>query len=607
MTASLAAGARASRALTLFGAALVFVAAMSAPRSAPALPLPAVGTSIGKVLIATQDLSKFPTSFIASHYTVGVSFNDSLLSRVRVLNPTFFALSYINANVDPNLPAYNTYTMSETRWMHASDSACLHATTSSGRIDLFWLADRRPQLAGCAYSVYRQKAGEPAATRIAITAAGVTTYSDTGLPSGQVATYTLYARETTGIEYSYSQPQAYTASASSGQAWGPMTLAQTIATDSTTVVVTIEADPSVIQPAVLLDRNQNRSFDQSSERFNLLPAGNGTNGRLRYSATVRVATRTLSGYSFQVQDMTGSTALPLPTAGTFTTNTNNRLRDKGFGAVMSDLRDPSVTQAMVDSCASILAKGYNGLFVDAVVAFLSWFDLDGVPLGLDDASYTATELTMLQALKTAIGPNKALVYNGLSTLSMNFLTVCDGSTEEGVFMANWFANGYTPTPGWIDAINHTVQAIQVQHRAVLDLVEVHEDDIAGRIYGTASYLMCKGDFHYLALNYSNSSTVYTPELDLVMGQPMEIYLDATQYRHKSGLYGRRFEKGLVLVNPGDQTYSETLPGTMYRVDPVGGSVPALGGTGYLTYTPVTAVTLGPYAAAILLDSTVGQP
>ena len=92
-----------------------------------------------------------------------------------------------------------------------------------------------------------------------------------------------------------------------------------------------------------------------------------------------------------------------------------------------------------------------------------------------------------------------------------------------------------------------------------------------------------------------------------MGQPIENYLDASQYRHGSGLYGRRFEKGLVLVNPGDLTISETLPGTMYRVDPVGGSVPELGGNGYLTYTAVSAVTLGPYAAVILVDNTADQP
>ena len=587
--------------------AVVVWGAPALPRVARALPMPTVGTSIGKVIIATQDLTQFPATFIATHFTVGVSFNDSLLAKVRAVTPNFCALAYLNANVDPNYPAYSTYTLTETRWMHTGDPASLHAVTSSGRADLFWLADRRPEVAGCSYAVYRQKAGESAATRIATTAAGATSYSDVGLPSGQVATYTLYARTAAGIEYSYSEPQTFTASATGLPGWGPMTLLQTVATDSTTVTVTVEADPGISVPVVLFDRDQSRVLDQIAERFTLLPAGNGSAGRLRYSVTLRAATHSLSGYSFLVQDLSVSGAPSLPATGTFTTNVNNRMRDKAFGSVAADLTDPLVTKGLTDSCAILLAKGYSGIFADAVASYLSWLDFDGTPLGVDDAGYSASEQSMLQSLHTAVGPTKGLIYNGLNTQSMQYLSVSDGSAEEGVFMANWFANGYTPTPGWIDAINHTVQAVQVQHRAVLDLVEVHDTDVAGRIYGLASYLMCKGEFHYLALNYSETNTAYTPELDLTMGQPIETYLDASQYRHVSGVYGRRFEKGLVLVNPGDLTISETLPGTMYRVDPVGGSVPELGGNGYLTYTAVTAVTLGPYGAVILVDNTADQP
>ncbi len=588
-------------------AAACVAAALAVPRVAAALPMPPVGTGIGKVIVCTNNLSQFPAAFIASHFNVGISVPESLMKRIKATSPTFCALAYLNANVDPNFPAYNTLTLIETRWMHTSDPASLHAITSNGRIDLYWMADRRPQLANCSYAVYRQRAGEATATRIAITAAGATSYSDLGVAAGQSATYYLTARTAAGVEYSFSEPQVFAASPAGVPGWGPLTLAQTVATDSTTCTITVEGENGLQDPVVLFDRNQDRVFDQTAERFDLQAVGSGGGGRTLYSVTVRAATHKLSGYSWLVQDMGVTGAYPLPAAGALTTNVNNRVRDKAYGAMGADMTDPSVTGPLADSCVALVARGYDGIFADAVVAYLTWLDLDGVPLGVDDVAYRASELALLQAYRAALGPSKALVYNGLSTLSMDFLSAADGSAEEGVFLARWFPNGYVPTPGWTDAISHTIQAVQIQHRAVLDLIEVHEDDIPGRIYGLASYLMCKGDFHYLALNWSETTTVYLPEMDLLVGQPIETYLDVTQYRHGSGIYGRRFERALVLINPGEATITEALPTTMYRVDPDGGVVPELGGDGQLLYTPVSSVTLGPYSAAILLDSTVDQP
>lgn len=583
------------------------MAALAWPALAPALPLPAIGTSIGKVIVCTNDVSQFPANFIATHFQVGVSVPEALLDNLHAISPTFSALAYLNANVDPNLPAYNTLTLTETRWLHTADPATLHAIGANGRIDLFWLTDRRPQLANCSYAVYRQIAGESSATRIATTAAGATSYSDTGLPAGQVATYYINARTAGGTEYPYSESQMFTASPAGVPGWGPLSITQTIATDSTTVTIVVEGEAGLQQPVVLFDQNQNRVLDQVAERYDLTRDGAGGSGRDRYSVTLRAATHTLSGYSWIVQDLGLSGAAALPASGTMTTEVNNRVRDKAYGAVGADMTDPTVISVLADSCTKLVARGYSGIFADAVVSYLSWLDFDGVPLGVDDAAYMASELALLQAYRTALGPSKALVYNGLSTLSMNFLSAADGSAEEGAFLARWFPNGYVPTPGWLDTFSHTVQAIQVQHRAVLDLIEVKADDIPGRIYGLASYLMCKGEFHYVAMSYSETNTVYFPEMDLAMGQPIETYLEATQYRHGSGLYGRRFEKGLVLINPGESTISETLPRSMYRVDPVGGMVTDLGGDGHLTYTPVSSVTLGPYAAVILLDSTADQP
>lgn len=79
-----------------------------------------------------------------------------------------------------------------------------------------------------------------------------------------------------------------------------------------------------------------------------------------------------------------------------------------------------------------------------------------------------------------------------------------------------------------------------------------------------------------------------------------------RYRvNDEGIYGRKFEKGMVLVNPSDtESYTYRLDRRYNKVIPVGGGVLQEDGTcdGYRSYEPVNdEITFPPVSGVVLLD------
>ena len=90
------------------------------------------------------------------------------------------------------------------------------------------------------------------------------------------------------------------------------------------------------------------------------------------------------------------------------------------------------------------------------------------------------------------------------------------------------------------------------------------EDHAARIYALASFLIAAGDHSCFTYNPAAGPTyplVYRlPEFDLDLGRPLGAH------ERLSGVYVRRFERGLVLVNPGDASATLDLPAGLRRMD-----------------------------------------
>ncbi len=94
---------------------------------------------------------------------------------------------------------------------------------------------------------------------------------------------------------------------------------------------------------------------------------------------------------------------------------------------------------------------------------------------------------------------------------------------------------------------------------------------------------------------------YYPEYEIDLGVPLGRYTV-----NDEGIYERKFEKGMVLVNPSDtESYTYSLDKGYNNVIPVGGGVLPKHGVpdGYLTYESMNDVLiLPPVSGVVLLDA-----
>lgn len=134
------------------------------------------------------------------------------------------------------------------------------------------------------------------------------------------------------------------------------------------------------------------------------------------------------------------------------------------------------------------------------------------------------------------------------------------------------------------------------------------NDVDDRMFTLATYLLVKGRRNYLNLETS-SYVDWWPEYEIDLGR----YVDAPPARVDAllertdglspGLYVRRYERGMVIVNPSDQPVPFDLGRTMWSARPEGGGeVAADGGTeGWrVVYSPVQRIDFAPGGAEVLL-------
>ena len=177
----------------------------------------------------------------------------------------------------------------------------------------------------------------------------------------------------------------------------------------------------------------------------------------------------------------------------------------------------------------------------------------------------------------------------------------DYSRIDGV-MIEGFAVGLAPGD-WELQMNRVLSLVR-RGRIVIGQTYPAADDIATRMFALGSYLLVKGSRTFINLEVG-SQPEWFPEYDLDLGRattPPPTRITALRSR---GAYVRRYERGLVLVNPAEAPVTVALGGTYRLVTPNGGgAVPASGTpppSWRLTSSPVSSVTLGPRQAAVLLN------
>ena len=176
----------------------------------------------------------------------------------------------------------------------------------------------------------------------------------------------------------------------------------------------------------------------------------------------------------------------------------------------------------------------------------------------------------------------------------------DGAMIEG-FAAPGHGRWYPPFD-WRLEMDRLLPLVRAD-KIILAQTYPEASDVQARLFMLSCYLLIKGRHTYVNLELGGGPD-WLPEYGIDLGPPAEPVPETiSQLLHPEWqVYARRYAKGLVLVNPGDETREVDLGVAHYAVCPEGGGFVAEDGTapGTLAFRPVERLTLGPHQGAVLL-------
>jgi len=271
----------------------------------------------------------------------------------------------------------------------------------------------------------------------------------------------------------------------------------------------------------------------------------------------------------------------------------------------SDALDHWINYYAITASNQVYAYDYDGLFVDSASHQLRLGAVHGkMPDDYDRETWYQGRAASLAFIKSYL-PDKSVVFNGLHSQSgeEDSLTNTDGGMWE-TFAFHPVSGEYQGESTWQTAIELTSRN-STDKKIVLVVKEQPDlnEDIPKRIFSVASYLLVSNENVVFSMtdkgHIQTKSILYYPEYTLDLGAAL------SNYEVKDGLYMRKFEKGLVLVNSNEnQQITYALDGNYVQVIPVGGGAVPEEGTwqGSLSYESVSGtVTLLPISAMILIN------
>lgn len=177
------------------------------------------------------------------------------------------------------------------------------------------------------------------------------------------------------------------------------------------------------------------------------------------------------------------------------------------------------------------------------------------------------------------------------------------STSTGAFLESAFMT-HSPSDWRMGA----ARLLRLTSRNKITLLQPYldrEDDTAQRMYYIACYLLFRSGrtyIDYFGGGHRQEVLSWYPEYDLSMGKPIGAISDVNQLSTPEGVYMRRYENGLAIVNPTSGSVNVTFPKTYWNATPDGGGpVPASGKpSGTMRYQPVNNLTLAPWSGAVVM-------
>ncbi|HZQ82373.1 MAG TPA: putative glycoside hydrolase [Gaiellaceae bacterium] len=167
--------------------------------------------------------------------------------------------------------------------------------------------------------------------------------------------------------------------------------------------------------------------------------------------------------------------------------------------------------------------------------------------------------------------------------------VTDYSHIAGV-MIEGFGAGLAPG----DWLLQQQRAWSLARRGKIVIAQSYPQDAQDRLFDVASYLLVQGTQTYMNIQTSLEPE-WWPEYEVSLGRPTGVAVHGAAYSY------RDFQRGRVLVNPGDAPVTVKISGELV-VAHGGGLLTAAGTTdATLSTQPVTSVTLAPRSGAVVYE------
>jgi len=252
----------------------------------------------------------------------------------------------------------------------------------------------------------------------------------------------------------------------------------------------------------------------------------------------------------------------------------------------------------------IYQYNYDGLFIDSAGHRLwSGAVYNLMPDDYSDNDWRDGRYRALEFIKSNF-LDKIVVFNGLhnSNGAERSLTFTNGGMWE-TFAFQSATGKYHGEDKWEEAIELTERNKEDKLVSIVSKKKHLTEDIQSRMFILASYLLVSNQnvaLTMIDMDYDQLKTIYYyPEYEIDLGSPLN------SYTVNDGIYERKFEKGIVLVNPSDtEPYTYYLDRKYNKVIPVGGGVLQEDGRcdGSFTYEFVdNEIVLSPISGIVLMN------
>ena len=250
------------------------------------------------------------------------------------------------------------------------------------------------------------------------------------------------------------------------------------------------------------------------------------------------------------------------------TVTGNRVHRNGWGWELQDISNSSYRTYLANYIADYLTNRpqFDGVFLDDVLHDLYETDFHDAVTGLqahlpsnltNQTNWRSYMVSLLSAVKSAIGSKLAII--NANFYRTEYIAVVDGIFDEWFAHPNWDdANTWNNDGVWKDSVD-SLASVANSNKYFLAQSGVSDGATQAQInklvrYSFSSFLMGippNNSFakHYFCPSMTYSNYYWYSDWTANLGNPTGDYFQI----QGTNFYRRNFEKGIVMVNPTNQT------------------------------------------------------